>query len=108
MATLVLVHGMSHGAWCWEKVTPLLRAAGHDVHTLTLTGLGERAHLRNNEIDLNTHIQDVVNVFESEDLRDVILVGHSLGGFMAPAVVFLNRKCRIWRGCYYSDFTSKN
>lgn len=77
---------MWHGGWCWEKVTLLLRAGGHDVHTLTLTGLGELAHLRNNDIDLNTHIQDIVNVFESEDLRDVILVGHSLGGFMAPAV----------------------
>src|SRR5262249_742551 len=73
----VLVHGAWHGGWCWKKVVPLLRAAGHDVYTLTLTGLGERAHLLIPQIDLNTHIQDVVGVLEYEDLQDVILVGHS-------------------------------
>ena len=86
MATFVLVHGMWHGGWCWQKVTPLLRAAGHDVYTPTLTGLGERRHLRSAEIDLNTHVQDVVNVFEYEDLRDVILVGHSFGGTLASVI----------------------
>lgn len=65
---------------------PLLRAAGHDVHPITLTGLGERAHLRSDDIDLNTHVQDVVNLFEYEDLHEVILVGHSLGGFMASVI----------------------
>jgi pimeloyl-ACP methyl ester carboxylesterase len=77
---------MWHGGWCWEKVTPLLRAGAHDVHSLTLTGLGELAHLRSDDIDLYTHVQDVVNLFEDADLRNVILVGHSLGGFMAPIV----------------------
>jgi pimeloyl-ACP methyl ester carboxylesterase len=77
---------MWHGGWCWKKVTPILRAAGHEVYTPTLTGLGERAHLHYPEIDMHTHIQDVVNVLEYEDLRQVILVGHSLAGFMVPAV----------------------
>jgi len=86
MTPFVLVHGMWHGGWCWKKVAPLLRAAGHEVYTPTLTGVGERAHLHYPDIDLHTHIQDVVHVLDYEDLRDVILVGHSLAGFMIPAV----------------------
>ena len=86
MATYVLVHGAWHGGWCWQRVTPLLRAAGHEVLTPTLTGLGERSHLANSAIDLNTHIQDVVNVLEYEDLRKVILVGHSYGGMVITGV----------------------
>jgi pimeloyl-ACP methyl ester carboxylesterase len=86
MAIFVLVHGMWHGGWCWKKVTPLLRAAGHEVYTVTLTGVGERAHLHYPDIDLNTHVQDVVGVLEYEDLHNVILVGHSLSGFMTRAV----------------------
>ncbi len=86
MTPFVLVHGMWHGGWCWNKVVPLLRAAGHEVYTPTLTGVGERAHLHYPDIDLHTHIQDVANVLDFEDLRDVILVGHSLSGFMIPAV----------------------
>lgn len=86
MTTFVLVHGMWHGGWCWKKTTPLLRAAGHEVNIVTLTGVGERAHLHYPDIDMNTHIQDVVGVLEYENLNQVILVGHSLAGFMAPAV----------------------
>ncbi len=86
MATFVLVPGMWHGGWSWKKVTPLLRATGHEVYVTTLTGVGERSHLRHPDIDMNTHIQDVVNVLEYEDLYGVMLVGHSLGGIMAPAV----------------------
>jgi pimeloyl-ACP methyl ester carboxylesterase len=82
MATYVLIHGAWHGGWCWKKLTPLLRGAGHEVFTPTLTGLGERAHLASPEVDLSTHIQDVVAVLEYEDLRDVILVGHSYGGMV--------------------------
>lgn len=82
MAIFVLVHGAWHGGWCWQRVAPLLRAAGHEVFTPTLTGLGERSHLVNSSIDLNTHVQDVVNVLEFEDLRDVVLVGHSYGGMV--------------------------
>jgi pimeloyl-ACP methyl ester carboxylesterase len=82
MATYVLVHGAWHGGWCWKKVTPLLRAAGHEVFTPTLTGLGERSHLLSPDIGLDTHIQDIVNVLEYEDLHGVILVGHSYGGMV--------------------------
>jgi pimeloyl-ACP methyl ester carboxylesterase len=86
MATFVLVHGAWHGGWCWKKVTPLLRAAGHEVYTPTLTGLGERVHLASPETDLTTHIQDVVNVLEYEDLHRVVLVGHSYGGIVIAGV----------------------
>nr|BFE79024.1 hypothetical protein GCM10020093_016250 [Planobispora longispora] len=78
--TYVLVPGFWLGAWAWEKVTARLRAAGHDVHPVTLTGLGDRAHLATPETDLETHIQDVVNTIVYADLHDVILVGHSGGG----------------------------
>jgi pimeloyl-ACP methyl ester carboxylesterase len=84
--TFVLVHGAWHGGWCWKKVSPLLRAAGHEVFTPTLTGLGERSHLLNPQIDLNTHIQDIVAVLEYEDLHEVILVGHSYGGMVITGV----------------------
>ena len=80
MATFVIVHGAWSGAHAWRKVRPLLRAAGHDVFTPALTGLGERAHLASPDIDLETHINDVVGVLEYEDLQDVLLVGHSYGG----------------------------
>jgi pimeloyl-ACP methyl ester carboxylesterase len=85
-ATFVLVHGAWHGGWCWTRVASLLRAAGHDVFTPSLTGLGERVHLLSPEIDLSTHIADVVNVLEYEDLHDVILVGHSYGGMVISGV----------------------
>lgn len=86
MATFVLLHGMWHGGWCWQKVTPLLRGAGHEVYTPTLTGLGERVHLASPEIGLDTHIQDIVNLVKFEALTDVILVGHSFGGTLVPAI----------------------
>ena len=87
MAMFLLIHGAWHGGWCWKKVTPLLRAAGHEVCTPTLTGLGERAHLLSAEVTLDTHVQDVVGVLEYEDLRDVVLVGHSYGGMVITGVV---------------------
>ena len=85
-ATFVLVHGSWHGGWCWRKLVPLLRAAGHEVYTPTLTGLGERSHLIHPMIDLTTHIQDIVAVLEYEDLHDVILVGHSYAGMVIAGV----------------------
>jgi len=86
MATYVLVHGGGHGGWCYQKVAPLLRTAGHDVYTPTLTGLGERAHLLRDDVDLDMHIRDVVAVLRYENLRDVILVGHSYGGMVITGV----------------------
>jgi pimeloyl-ACP methyl ester carboxylesterase len=85
-AIFVLVHPAWLGGWCWRKVTPLLRDRGHDVYTPTLTGLGERAHLANPEISLATHVEDVVNVLEFEDLHRVILVGNSSGGMVITGV----------------------
>ncbi|HWE70784.1 MAG TPA: alpha/beta hydrolase [Acidimicrobiales bacterium] len=82
MATYVLVHGGGHGGWCYQPVARLLRSAGHEVYTPTLTGLGERAHLLSGEVDLDMHIGDVVAVLQFEDLDEVILVGHSYGGMV--------------------------
>lgn len=82
MATFVIVHGAWSGAHAWRWVRPLLREAGHDVFTPALTGLGERAHLAHPAIDLDTHIADVTAVLHYEDLRDVVLVGHSYGGMV--------------------------
>jgi pimeloyl-ACP methyl ester carboxylesterase len=87
MATFVFVHGAWGGAWSWNRfVVPLVRRAGHDVYAVTLTGLGERAHLASPDVDLDTHIQDVVNVLFYEDLHDVLLVGHSYGGRVITGV----------------------
>ena len=86
IGTYVLVHGAWHGGWCWAKVARLLRDAGHEVYTPTLTGLGERAHLARPEVDLETHIQDVVAMLEAEELRQVTLVGHSYGGMVISGV----------------------
>ncbi|HEY7135837.1 MAG TPA: alpha/beta hydrolase [Acidimicrobiia bacterium] len=86
MATYVLVHGGGHGGWCYQPVARLLRAAGHEVYAPTLTGLGERSHLLGRDVDLDLHIRDVVAVLHYEDLRDVILVGHSYGGMVITGV----------------------
>jgi len=86
MSTFVLVHGAWHGSWCWKRVRHLLQAAGHEVFTPTLTGLGERSHLLTREIDLETHILDVLNLIRWEDLSDVVLCGHSYGGSVVTGV----------------------
>lgn len=86
MSTFVLVHGAWHGGWCWDRVAPLLRAAGHEVHTPTLTGLSERAHLLSPLVGLDTHVEDVVRLLDVLALRDVILVGHSYAGQIVTGV----------------------
>src|SRR5215208_2862995 len=86
MATFVLVPGAWLGGWCWRRVTPLLRAAAHDVFTPTLTGLGERAHLATPDVGLGTHVRDIVNVIRFEELTDVVLVGHSYAGWVVTGV----------------------
>lgn len=82
----VLVHGAWHGGWCWRRVTPLLRAAGHDVYAPSLAGLGDRAHLGSRgagpAIDLETHVADIVALLEMEDIADAVLVGHSYAGMV--------------------------
>lgn len=80
------MHGGGHGGWCYRKVARLLRQAGHEVHAPTLTGLGERSHLLGADIDLDLHIRDVSALLHYEDLRDVILVGHSYGGMVITGV----------------------
>ena len=86
MATFLVAHGAWSAGWAWKKMRPLLRERGHELWTPTYTGLGERVHLASNDVRLDTHIEDVVKVFEYEDLRDVILVGHSYGGMVATGV----------------------
>jgi pimeloyl-ACP methyl ester carboxylesterase len=87
MTTFVLVPGFWLGGWAWDEVAASLRAAGHRAYQVTLTGVAENAHLATPEtdgpaaqIDLDTHTDDVVRLIEQEDLRDVVLVGHSGGG----------------------------
>jgi pimeloyl-ACP methyl ester carboxylesterase len=86
MARFVLVHTAYFGGWAWRFVTSRLRDAGHDVWAPTLTGLGERAHLAHPGIDLDTHIEDVVNMLRYEDLDQVVLVGWSYGGMVTTGV----------------------
>ena len=80
MSTYVLVHGAWHGSWCWKRVRQALQALGHEVFTPTLTGVGERSHLLSRQVNLDTHIDDVVNLIQWEELSDVVLCGHSYGG----------------------------
>jgi pimeloyl-ACP methyl ester carboxylesterase len=86
MATYVFVAGGGLGGYVWKKVATRLRARRHEVYTPTLTGLGERAHLGSPQINLETHIQDILGVIEYEDLHDVILVAHSYGGMVITGV----------------------
>ena len=103
MQTFVLVHGAWHGGWSWIKVARLLTDAANVVYTPTLTGLGERAHLARPEIDLETHVKDVVAVLEAEELRNVVLVGHSYGGMVISGVAARAEK-RIARLVYLDAF----
>jgi pimeloyl-ACP methyl ester carboxylesterase len=82
MTTFVLVHGAWGGAHGWRKVRPLLREAGHEVFTPSLTGIGERSHLASPQVGLFTHVEDVVNTVFYEDLTDITLVGYSYGGMV--------------------------
>ena len=86
MRHFLLVHGAWHGAWCWQRVLPSLLQAGHRAHAVTLTGVGERAHLLAPGIDLETHIQDVMAAMDAEELNDVVLVVHSYAGMLGTAV----------------------
>ncbi len=86
MAAYVLVGGAWLGGWCWQPVARRLRDSGHDAYPVTLTGLGERAHLAGPEVDLETHITDVVNLVEFEDLHDTVLLGHSYAGLVVTGM----------------------
>src|SRR5580658_10519078 len=86
MATFVLVHGAWHGSWCWKRVRGALQKQGHEVFTPTLSGVGERSHLLTQQIDLDTHTLDVLNLIQWEELDDIVLCGHSYGGMVATGV----------------------
>jgi pimeloyl-ACP methyl ester carboxylesterase len=110
MATYVLIHGAWHGGWCWKSVAEGLRRAGsrefHQVYAPPLTGMGERKHLARPDIDLDTHIEDVVALMEMEDLRDVILVGHSYGGMVVSGAA--DRSDRVAQLVYLDAFVPEN
>jgi pimeloyl-ACP methyl ester carboxylesterase len=78
--TFVLAHGSWHGGWCWARIADRLRGQGHHVFTPSYTGMGDRAHLLSKDITLETFIQDISQVLVTEELSEVILVGHSFGG----------------------------
>ena len=103
MATFVLAHGAWSAAWAWKKMRPLFAKAGHTFFSPTYTGLGERSHLARPDIDLTTHIQDVLNVLEVEDLTDIVLLGHSYGGMVATGVADKARS-RIGHMVYLDAF----
>ena len=105
--TFLVCHGAWSAGWAWKKVHPLMAAAGHRLVTPTYTGLGERAHLANPSIDLETHIQDILNVIQYEDLRDIVLVGHSYGGMVATAVADRARD-RITKLIYIDAFVPED
>lgn len=84
--TVVLVHGAWHGGWCWQRVLPLLAQHGLAAHAVTLTGVGERAHLLTEHIRLSTHVADVLGLIDSWELDRVLLVGHSYGGLVITGV----------------------
>ncbi|TQV82456.1 alpha/beta fold hydrolase [Exilibacterium tricleocarpae] len=101
--TYVLVHGSWHGGWCWRYVRKALQFAGQRVYTPTLTGLGDRSHLLNRDIDLTAHTKDIVNLIETEELQDIVLVGHSYAGYVITLVADL-LKDRIKRLIYLDAF----
>jgi pimeloyl-ACP methyl ester carboxylesterase len=107
MATFVVAHGAWSAGWAWKKMRPLMRAAGHELWTPTHTGLGERAHLAHPDVDLETHIQDLVAVLDTEDLNEVYLIGHSYGGMVATGVADRAR-ARIKHVIYLDAFAPKD
>jgi pimeloyl-ACP methyl ester carboxylesterase len=102
--TYVIVHGGWGGGWAFRKVDALLTARGHKVYRPTLTGLGERVHLATAEVDLSTHVADVVNLILFEELRDVVLLGHSYGGMVISGVV--PRRCLTGSGASSTSMPS--
>jgi pimeloyl-ACP methyl ester carboxylesterase len=103
MGDVVIVHGAWGGAWDWRETSDSLESLGYDVHRVTLTGLGERSHLLTPDVDLTTHVTDVVNVLRWEELDDVILVGHSYGGMVITGVAEVAPE-RIRRLVYFDAF----
>src|SRR5687768_6397697 len=105
--TFVVAHGAWSSGWAWKKMHPLMQARGNRLFTPSYTGLGERAHLAHPNIDLETHITDVVNVLVFEDLRDIVLVAHSYGGVVGTGVADRARD-RIRRLVYLDAFVPED
>lgn len=107
LPTVVLVHGAWHGAWCWQRVLPLLQAHGLPAHAVTLTGVGERAHLLSGQIRLSTHVADVLGLIDTLELPNVLLVGHSYGGLVitgvADALLKRAQAATVLHGLVYVD-----
>lgn len=97
----VLAHGSWHGGWCWQRVADRLRGQGHRVFTPSFTGMGDREHLLSKDITIETFVQDIAGVIKSEELSDVILVGHSLGG--VPITGVADRMADRLRHLVYLD-----
>jgi pimeloyl-ACP methyl ester carboxylesterase len=102
---IVLVHGAWGGAWIWRRVLAPMRAAGHEVHAITLSGDGDRAHLRHAGIRLGHHVQDVVSAVQAEELRQILLVGHSYGGMVITGAAdrLLQADAQAVAGLVYVD-----
>lgn len=107
MAIFLVTHGAWSAGFVWRKMHPLMRAAGHALYTPTHTGLGERLHLADPGVDLETHIADISAVLFHEDLHDVYLVGHSYGGIVARAVADRMGE-RLKHVIYLDSFVPKN
>lgn len=107
MATFLVAHGAWSAGFVWKKMRPLMAAAGHELVTLSYTGLGDRVHLAHKDIDLDHHIQDVCAVLFQEDLSGVILIGHSYGGIVATGVA---ERCpeRLAHIVYLDAFVPRN
>ena len=88
--TFLLVHGSWLGGWCWRRVENQLRAAGHRVYAPTMTGVGDRSHMLSHNITPDTWVKDVEQVLKTEELTDVVIVGHSFGGRVVTGVVDRN------------------
>jgi pimeloyl-ACP methyl ester carboxylesterase len=97
----VLVPGACLGGWPWQDVAARLRAHGHDSHPVTLTGLGDRVHLARAQVDLETHVADVVNLLDYEALEDAVLVGHSYAGTVVTAAA--DRRPQLLNAVVYLD-----
>lgn len=107
MATFVVAHGAWSAGWAWAKMHPLMSARGHRLVTPTYTGLGERGHLAHADIDLETHIADILGVLKYENLSGVNLIGHSYGGMIATGVADRAR-ARIAKLIYIDAFVPED
>ena len=107
MATFLVAHGAWSAGWAWKKMRPLLRSRGHELFTPTHTGLGERSHLASADIDLEAHFADILAVLHFEDLKNVVLIGHSYGGMVATGVADQARE-RIAKLVYIDAFAPRD